>query len=113
MIVIAAHAALWGAWLLGLFWFVPRCERIFRNYNLKVPSLTELVMALTHGVVPLALLVVLGFVIVDGAVYSRLRRLETRALWSGLMTVAPVFAIIVTAVTICETSMKLLEGLSR
>jgi type II secretory pathway component PulF len=113
MIVIAAHGALWGTWLLGLFWFVPRCERIFRNYNLKLPSLTELVMALTHGVVPLALLVVLVFVLVDGAVYSRLRRLGARVLWSGLMTVAPVFAIILTAVAICDPSMKLLEGLSR
>ncbi len=113
VLLVAAHAALWVVWLLGLFFFVPRCERIFRDLGMKLPSMTELVISLTHGIVPFALLVVLTFLVIDGAVYSRLRKMGGRVLWSSLMTVLPVIAILLTAVAVWEPTIKVLEGITK
>ncbi|HEY7427961.1 MAG TPA: hypothetical protein VH682_27255 [Gemmataceae bacterium] len=113
LLTVAAHAILWGLWMLLLFAFVPRCESIFRKVNLKLPTATELVLSLTHGFIPSALLLVLIFLAIDGAVYSRLRRSVAQKLWSGLMTVVPVVVIILTCVAICIPSLKVLEGLAK
>lgn len=112
-LVVAARAFLWIAWLLGLLLWVPRVERVFQNMNLKPPSTTELVMVLTHGTVPVGLLLVLVFVLLDGAVYYRLRRPVVRALWSGVMTVLPVIAMLFSAVAVSQPMDRVLEVLSQ
>ncbi len=111
--VIALHALLWAAWLVGLLLWVPRVERILRNYNMKAPSATELVMSSTHGIVPDGLLLMLAVLIADGIVYYRLRRSGAQALWSGLMTLTPVAVIIFSAFAISMPLVLMLEALSR
>jgi hypothetical protein len=108
-LVVAMHALLWTAWLVGLLLWVPRVERVLRDFNIKPPLIVELAINLTHGIVPLGLLLVLLFVLVDGTVAYRLRRSGVRALWSGLMTIAPVAAIIVTALALILPMVQLLE----
>ena len=110
---VAIHTLLWIVWLLGLLLWVPRVERLFRNLNIKAPSMTELVLTLLHGAVPLGLLLALVFILLDGTVYYRLRRSDTRAVWSDLMTAVPIVAIIVTSVAIHLPMVQLLEALSR
>lgn len=117
ILLVAVHAALWSAWLLGLFWFMPRWEMIYQDFGLRMPWTTEMVIILTHGVVPAALVVALGFLIVDGAVYLSLRRSGSRwavrMLWSGLMTVVPMIAILVTSLAVWLAMLKLQEALSK
>jgi type II secretory pathway component PulF len=109
ILVVALHALFWTAWLAGLLLWVPRVERVFRDFNVKPPLMAELAITLTHGIVPLGLLLVLLFVLADGTVAYRLRRSGARALWSGLMTIAPVAAIIVTALALILPMVQLLE----
>jgi hypothetical protein len=109
--VVALHALLWAAWLVGILLWVPRVEQVLRNFNMKSQSIVVM-MALTHGMVPLGLLVVLFFIIADGTVAYRLRRSGVRALWSGLMTLAPVAAILVTVVAVSLPMLRLLEMIS-
>lgn len=108
---VALHTLLWGIWILGLFRFGPHYESMYRKINLRLPTMTEFVLSLTHGFIPAALLLVLIFVVIDGAVSYRLRRSLTQTLWSGLMTVAPVAAIVLTCVALCIPALKVLEGL--
>jgi len=109
----AARAALWIAWLLTLLFWVPRVERVIRLYNVKMPSSAELVVALSHGLVPFGLFVALAFIALDGSITYRLRRAGTRSLWSGLMTFAPVAAIIFTTVALSQPLLLILEALSK
>jgi hypothetical protein len=88
-------------------------EQLLRNYNMKAPSATELMMALTHGIVPVGLLLMLAVLITDGVVYHRLRRSSAQALWSGLMTLAPVVVIIFSAVVLSHPLVLMLEALSK
>lgn len=111
-LVVATRAVLWLAWLLGLLLWVPRVERVIQLYNVKMPSSAELVVALTHGLVPFGLIVALAFIILDGSITYRLRRAGTRIAWSGLMTLAPVAAIILTAVALSLPLLMILEALS-
>ncbi|HTU16771.1 MAG TPA: hypothetical protein VMG10_01810 [Gemmataceae bacterium] len=105
------HATLWGLWLLGLFTYAPRYESMYHKVNLKLPTMSELVLSLTHGWIPAALLLVLIFVAVDSAVSYRLRGVLAKELWSGFMTVAPVVVILLTCVAVCLPSVKVVEAL--
>jgi hypothetical protein len=107
--VVAARAFLWIAWFLGLVLCVPRIESVFRCFNCKLPSTAELLVAATHGEVPLALLLTMAFIILDWSVSSRLRRTGTMAIWSSLMTLAPLAAIILSALVLSRPMLRLLE----
>ncbi|HEY7326845.1 MAG TPA: hypothetical protein VH592_04355 [Gemmataceae bacterium] len=111
LVIVAAHGFLWGIWLWGLFAFAPRYESMYRKLNLKLPTMTEFVLSLSHGFIPAALLLVFIFVALDSAVYSRLRRPITEKLWSGVMTLVPVTAILISCAAICLPSLKVVEGL--
>jgi type II secretory pathway component PulF len=113
VLVVATRAILWLAWLLGLFLWVPRVESVFRLYNVQMPSAAQLVVALTHGLLPFGVVFVLGFILLDGSVMYRLRRAGTRAIWSSLMTLAPVAAVIFSAVALCLPMLMILEALSK
>jgi type II secretory pathway component PulF len=110
---VVARAVLWIAWLLGLFLWVPRVESVFRSFNVKLPSSSELVFTLTHGVIPIGFILALGFIVLDGSVMYRLRRAGTRTVWSSLLTLAPIAAIIFTAGALIIPMLYILEGLSK
>ena len=113
VLVVAARAILWLAWLSFLLLWVPRVERVVGLYNVKMPRSAELVVALTHGLVPFGLFVALAFIVLDGSITYRLRRAGARAMWSGLMTLAPFAAIILTAVALSIPMLMILEALSK
>lgn len=112
-LVVAARAAIWVAWLLGVFMWVPRVENVFQRLNVRLPSGAALVVALTHGLVPLGLLVVLVFIALDGSVSLRLRRRGGRTLWSGLMTIAPIAAIFLTSLAVARPMLLILEHITK
>ena len=111
-LVVAARAALWIAWLLGILMWVPRVENVFQRLQVRLPSSTAFVVALTHGLIPAALLVVLFFIALDGTVSYRLRRMPPRTLWSGFMTIAPLAAIILTAIAVNWPMLRVLEAIT-
>lgn len=113
LITVAIHATLWAIWLLELFRFAPYYESIYRNLNMRLPQLSEFVLSLTHGFIPSALSLVLIFVALDSAVSYRLRRSIAEKLWSALMMIAPVTAILLTSVAICLPAVKIVEALAR
>jgi type II secretory pathway component PulF len=110
LLVVAAHSVLWGVWLLVLFSFAPRYENMYRRINLRLPEMSEMVLSLAHGFIPSALLLVLFFVAIDGAVYYRLRQAIAQRVWSGLMTGTAIAVIFMTVVAICLPALKLVEG---
>lgn len=113
LIPVAIHAALWSIWLWELFRFAPHYESIYRNIGMRLPDLSAFVLSLTHGAIPSALLLVLIFVALDGAVSYRLRQSRAAKLWSGLMTAAAVTAILFTSVAISLPALKIVEGLAK
>lgn len=112
-LVLMARAILWVAWLLGLLMWVPRVENVFQRLNLRPGSSAQFVISLTHGLVPLGLLLVLAFIALDGAVSYRLHRVIARALWSGLMTIAPIAVMILTAIVISRPMLLALEFITK
>lgn len=112
-LVITTRAALWIAWLLGILTWVPRIENVFQRFGLRLPSSTAIVVALTHGLVPLGMFVVLVFITLDGSVSYRLRRSGIRTLWSKLMTLVLFATIILTAVNLSRAMLLLLEALDK
>jgi type II secretory pathway component PulF len=113
LLIVAAHAFLWGIWLWGLLAFAPRYESMYRKMNLRLPIFSEFVLSLTHGFIPAGLLLVFLIVALDSAVYYRLRRSVTEKLWSGLMTFVPVTAILMTCAAVCLPALKIVEALSK
>jgi type II secretory pathway component PulF len=101
------------AWFLGLLLWVPRVESVFQRLNVKLPSSAEFVVAMTHGEVPFALLLSVVFIILDWSVSSRLRRAGVRAMWSSLMTLAPIAAITLTALALSRPMLLVLEALTK
>jgi type II secretory pathway component PulF len=118
---VIVRAVLWVVWLLVFFWFaiwfVPPYERTFRDFGMRLPWATEMVLTLGRGVIPYGVLLVLAFITADGIgsflLHQSAPRRVVRVLWSGLMIAVPVFAIIVTAVAVWLPSTKFQEMLSR
>jgi len=114
------HAGCW----CGLFiaWEVvpARLEQKFRDYNMKMPWATEVVMTLWRWsntyffLLPLALLLLL---VVDAVLLYRLRRDPDSHIlawiWSGLMVLLPVLLGLGAAMSFFLAYLKLMEGLSR
>jgi hypothetical protein len=111
-LVVAARAILWIAWFVGLVLWMPRIERVFMRFNVVLPF-RQFMRSLTHGEVPLALLLSVVFIILDWSVSSRLRGAGAMAIWSGLMTLAPLTAIILTALALSRSMLFLLDIISR
>jgi hypothetical protein len=108
-LVVAARALLWFAWFVGLVLWAPRIESVFRGYNCRLPSSAELLVAATHGEVPIALLLSVTFIILDWSVSSRLRRAGTMAIWPSLMTLAPLALITLSVLAFTRPMLRLLE----
>jgi type II secretory pathway component PulF len=112
-LVVAARSVLWVAWLSGVLLWAPRVENVLRRMNLRANSSAEFVFTLAHGLVPLGLLAVLVIIALDGTVSYRLRRMVTGTLWSALMTIAPVVAMILTALAVSRPMLLVLENITK
>ena len=112
-LVVATRAALWIAWLLGLFMWAPRVENVFLRFGLRLPSSAASVVALTHGLLPFGVFLVLILITLDGTVSYRLRQSGKRVLWSRLMTLVLFATIILTAVDLSRAMLLLLEALDK
>ncbi len=112
-LVVTARAVLWFAWLVGLLLGMPRVENIFQRLGLRIPSSTNFVLSLTHGLVPAGLLLILVLIALDGSVSYRLRQNGVRPLWSSLMTIAPIAAIILTAIAVGRPMLLVLEHITK
>jgi type II secretory pathway component PulF len=119
ILVVAIHSLLWITWLLGLLMWAPRAERIFRNFNMRVPGITELVLSLSRFVSIYLLFAGIGlclFLGADGLIYYRLRSSARRfrsELWSLVMILLPALVIVGTAIGLLNPLIWMLEALSR
>ncbi len=112
VLVVAARAVLWTAWLLGILLWVPRVEVILQRFGLRLPSSTAFVFSLTHGLIPVGLILVLVLIALDGSISYRLRQNPGRALWWAIMTIAPIAAIILTAIAVGRPMLLVLEHIT-
>jgi hypothetical protein len=108
VLVVAARAVLWIAWLSGVLLWAPRVENALRRMNLRANSSAEFVFSLTHHL-PLGLLAVLTVITLDGSGSYLLRRTVAQTLWSALMTIAPIAAIILTVIEVSRPMLRVLE----
>lgn len=119
VLMVAFHSILWAAVLFGLFVLAPNAERVFRDFNMKLPTLTVLMLALARWVenhAPFVGAFVLFLLIVDGMSYYRLRSSAPRfisKLWAVSMFLLPVVAIVGIAIGILKPLLALQEGLSK
>src|SRR5262245_44325481 len=120
VVALAIHTLLWCLFFTALAIAVPPYDRQFAEWRMKLPALTEVVMDLSRWVTTYWMtipLVVLPLLAVDGGVFWVLRRgPQTRPLgmaWSLLMTVLPVVALLLSAVSIGLVFVKLVEGIMR
>jgi hypothetical protein len=115
----ATHAALWGALLLYLGLFVPRLEKTFLDFNVKLPAVSEWVLSCSRWaarypyLLPAALLCLLG---ADAAVAVLLRR-PGRAwpcwAWLGLVTALTLAGVAVVVAGSLLPAVRLRQGLSK
>jgi type II secretory pathway component PulF len=119
ILMVALHSLLWAAVLFGLFALVPDAERVFRDFNMKLPALTQLMMALARWVeyhAPFVGIFVFFLLIVDGMGYYRLRTSAPRfisKLWAVCMFLLPVLVIMGLIIGILKPLIALQEGLSK
>ena len=112
-VVVTARAVIWIVWLLGILLWAPRVENVFQRLGVRLPTSASFVIALTHGLVPLGLLLVLVFIALDGTITYRLHQVRVRGLWSSFMTIAPLAAIFLTALALSEPMLRVLDALTR
>src|SRR5262245_27417735 len=87
LVPLIVHGIILTVFFLVLIFLGPRAERAIRDFNLKVPVLTETVLSLSRWVVDyfyLTPLILLPLLVVDGAVYVTLRRTLRSPVWSIL-----------------------------
>lgn len=112
VLAVTARTLVWIAWLMGLFIWVPRVENVFQRLNIVLPSSVKL-FAKIHGEVPFPFILAAVFILLDWTVSPRLHRPGARALWSGLMTLAPFAAIILTTLALSRSMLAVLEIIAR
>ncbi len=111
--IVAARAVLWIAWLVGVLLWAPRVENVLHRLNVALPSSMKFVVVLTHGPIPNGLIVVVDIIVLDAIISYRLRRSGARALWSGLMNLAPFAAIILTVLAVGRPMLLVLEHIAK
>jgi type II secretory pathway component PulF len=117
---LLVHALCWTALLVAWVVVPARLEHTFRDYNMKLPWGTQMVMSLwrTTGqffvLMPLFLLLILA---ADGVILYLLRRdPENRTaarVWFWAMLLVPFLLAVVPGLALSLAYLKLLEGLSR
>jgi hypothetical protein len=116
--VIVLAALSWGAVLFQLVFIVPYFERRFAEFRLRLPSATEMVIALSRPCSEYPYLVpvvfVLGVVAIAVPTWLIRHRLRTRGLgvvWCVAMLVVPLLAVLVVWYSCYLPYTKLLEAL--
>ncbi len=117
-VVVAIHAFLWSAWLLGVWVWMPRTEQIFREFNMRLPDLTVQVIYLSRWLCTYPVVAGMGlclFLGVDGLIYFSLRstRRFVSELWSIFVIVMAAAVIVVTLLALLNPLTALHEGLSK
>jgi type II secretory pathway component PulF len=87
LVPLIVHGIILTVFFLALTFLGPRAERTIRDFNLRVPLLTESVLDLSRWTVEyfyLTPLIFLPLLVVDGAVYVALRRTLRSPVWSIL-----------------------------
>jgi hypothetical protein len=117
--LLTLHSFLWAVGVFDLCWWGPRAESVFREFNMKLPSLTQFVLTLSRWIrdyAPYVGLFVFLVLVSDGLVYHRLRTSAPRflsRLWSASMFFLPFAVIMGTMIGIITPLFALAEGLSR
>jgi hypothetical protein len=119
-VLALVHGAAWVALVLVLLLVVPRYDKMFKDFGLKLPLLTEMVVAASRWVVRYwYVLVPAGVVLLalDAAVLHGLRLAPaTRILswlWFLLILAGTLVALLVVWLAVAHPMAKLHEGLTR
>jgi type II secretory pathway component PulF len=114
------HVLAWLAFLLTLMVCVPKVEVPLRDFNMKMPDSTLLVLQISHLMHSLgfaSLLVVPLLMAADLIVLRALDRPDStrilRELWSGLIFALPVLGLAMCVIASILPLAKLAEGLRR
>jgi hypothetical protein len=115
---VVLHAFLWCAVVASLLLYVPRAEKLFRDFNMTLPAVTMLVLAVARWVgnywyiLPFWLVYLLA---ADGGLLVLFYRRRRSLAWAwGLLNAAvPVVLGVLAFLTIQMPMWKLLDGLSR
>jgi type II secretory pathway component PulF len=117
-IMAFVHVLVWLPFLAQVYVFIPRRERVFRDFNLKLPGATEAIIALSQWMWKywyVAAFAVLLAVLVDVALLWILKRRQRllALLWFILVILAAVLLELWIEVSLGLLYGKLAEGLSR
>jgi hypothetical protein len=119
-IVVAVHATLLGASMFGTMIVGARCERVFRDFNMKLDDFTQFAINVSRWLnnywYVLALFVV-PCLIVDGGIFYLLHRSRSNRRWSYLWAAAVLLLILLFAgcmgTVLYPPYSKIIDGLSR
>ena len=116
----ACHCAVWGVVLFDLRFLVLPFKRLFVDFALRVPALTEWVIDASDFVNDwpfVAPLLLLAFMVSDMVILFLLRRQRTTVmvgwLWFVLMLLVPLGMLVLFRIAIQQVLLNLFEGLSK
>ncbi len=119
-VFVLLDGILWLAWLALVLFYVPHMFGIFRDFNMKLPWITETFLALTRWVQAYWYVLGLFFVpclALDAVITFLLyRQPGTRLgarLWMVLMLLLPLAVLLISGLALYLPMVKLQEGLSR
>lgn len=111
--------ALWLVWAALVLFYVPRMEHVFRDFNMKLPWLTERLMAASRWFGAYWYVLAPFFaacLAVDGVVtfllFGRPGTRPLARLWTALMLLLPLAVLLVTGLAMYLPTAKALQGLS-
>lgn len=90
VLMLGVHVALWGSWMVAMAGVVPRFERVFADFNMKLPASTAIVVSLSELLSQsffLLPILVMGLVVCDGAILFFLRQGESTRKLFGFYSV--------------------------
>jgi type II secretory pathway component PulF len=120
VVVVAVHGVLWFILCMCVLIMAPRVERTYRDFDMKLPALTESVLELSHWmaayyyVLPI---LALPFILLDAAVFWLCRSSPQLRILSVLWAIF-MFLILLTAFALLTVSLllpgaKLAESLQK
>jgi type II secretory pathway component PulF len=120
VVFVLLDAVLWLAWLALVLFYVPHMEHTFRDFNMKLPWITESFLALTRWVPVYWYVLGLFFVpclaadaIITFLLFRKPGTREVARLWTVLMLLLPAAVLLISGLALYLPMLKLHEGLSR
>jgi hypothetical protein len=115
---MAIHALLCCGVVAFLIGYIPRAERVFRDFNMKLPAATELTVVVARWLANYwYVLPPFGFLwlILAGALLGALRQRHRSLgwLWALLLLLLPLLVGVFAFFAVVSPYVKLLDGLSR